>query len=191
MATGNAIQSTSGGITAETWINSLGLEFATLPHPFLCPSGITFGAQVLSCYLTYATRAATLDHLGCWIGVAGATPGAGINGLAIYSSDSATLATLQAQTGDMTAVFTTVGYGEGVLTAPYAVKANTNYWLAALHNLTSVPTWPGQTAATTLPDINGQRIRGFKAAQASFPATFNPQVDLSQFSTVPFLTTRT
>lgn len=177
----------SGG-GGETWAQSLGLEFSTLPHPFLCPSGITFGAQVMSCYLTYASRAATLTKLGCWIGVAGVTAGAGINGLAIYSSDSATLATLQAQTGDMTAAFGSVGYAEGTLTASFGVLANTNYWLVALHNFTgTVPTWPGQTAATTIPDIHGQRLRGFLAAQASFPGTFNPQA-LGQFSTVPYLT---
>jgi hypothetical protein len=152
---------------------AVGISIATLPGIWAADSGSTVPAQELLVTLATATQTVSLTKMATWIGGAGVTAGAGINGLAIYTEAGLLLG----QTVDMTAAFQVASsYAQANLTANVPVTAGTNYYLCYLHNFTgTVPTIPGFIPPPgTTPVINGHILHGFLASQASFPASFSP-----------------
>lgn len=163
----------SGGSSASFLTPELGFAIATLPGPWAATNGSTAINNEIVATLATAAKSATITKLGTWIGGAGVTPGAGVNGLAIYSEAGVLLAA----TGDMTAAFETVGYAEGTLTQSVQIVAGTNYYLAYQNNFTGTqPAIPGFVPAPSsgVPAIHGHYPHLFITGQTSWPASFTP-----------------
>jgi hypothetical protein len=120
-----------------------------------------------------AVENATLTALGTYIAQAGVTAGAGVNQMGIYDSAGNRLGV----TADMTTAFGTAGLAEGLLTAPVAVVAGKNYYLAILANYTGTTVQTSGVSGQAL--THGATLGGFipnlfAGAQASLPASFSP-----------------
>lgn len=142
--------------------------------PLLNNGLVTIPAQTFVAFLCTAGSSVRLTTLGTYLHTAGATPGAGVNQLAIYSAAGALLG----QTVDMTAAMQAAGLCEGALTAPVTIAAGTNYYLAMLPNFTGTAIqtlgFNGQAINAGLPMSNGVYPCLFTGAQASLPASFTP-----------------
>ena len=128
------------------------------------------GAQTFIGVLVRASASTTITKLGAWITTAGASAGAGVNGMALYSEAGTRLAV----TGDMTAAFQTTGYIEGTLTSSYDIVANTNYYLYYLNNFSTAPVLATNGSSGTYPTIRGHIASPILFGQTSFPASFTP-----------------
>jgi hypothetical protein len=176
MATGNAIQSAVSGAANVNDAQAVGLSFWSL-DPRAAATGHGPNAQVMCCHLVRPVKSETISKLGIWVGGAGTTPGAGINGLAIYTLASLTSATLLGQSADATTAFETPGYTElSIQGGGVAVTALKDYYLCLVHNFTGGnPVFPASSAPPgTLPEIRSYFMAIFFGGQASFPASFNP-----------------
>lgn len=159
-----------GAMTAY-WADMLGLGLLTAP---LTDSGFTVSqtAGNMVCFLCIAAKTRTVSTLGIQVTAAGVT-GSGVNALALYTEAGV----LIDQTGDMTAAFSAVGFAEGAMGASHQVVAGTNYYLCVLtHFSGTAPKFAatGTASSANIPVINGHYPALFKAAQASFPASFTP-----------------
>jgi len=146
-----------------------GLSMWTSP---LYSATATYGpsAQTFVGVLSRSSVSTTITKLGTWLLTAGATAGAGVNGLALYSESG----TLLAQTGDMTVEFQTTGYVEGTLTSSYDIVADTNYYIYFLNNFSTPPTIATNSSSGTYPTIRGHIASPVLFSQTSFPASFTP-----------------
>lgn len=131
------------------------------------------GAQTLLLNMATAVQNATLTALGTYIAQGGVTAGAGVNQMGIYDSAGNRLGV----TADMTTAFAGTGLAEGLLTAPVAVVAGKNYYLAILTNYTGTTVQTSGVSGQSL--AHGATLGGFipnlfSGAQASLPASFNP-----------------
>jgi hypothetical protein len=163
----------NSGVSTATISEAKSLGLAIEPVSWTaCVSTISRAAQAFAAELGVAAQSAVVNKLGVWIQAAGGTPGAGVNGLAIYSAAGVLLA----QTGDMTAGFETANsYQEGTLGSSVQVVAGTKYYLAMLTNLTSpLPFVAGVLFQGAMPAVRGNNPSVFITGQASFPASFNP-----------------
>lgn len=157
------------GLVNEATMLGLAIEPLSV---FGCAAANALTAQVLVAQLGVAIASVPANKLGIWIKGAGVTPGAGINGLAIYSAAGLLLG----QTGDMTAAFQVANsYQEGTVGTPPALSAGTKYYVCALANFTgTAPTIPGTVTTANIPSIRGNLPALSLTAQAAFPASFNP-----------------
>jgi hypothetical protein len=147
----------------------LGLAMQTVPL-YSCSGTLPPAAQTFVLVLAQAQASVTLNKLGIWPDTAGATPGAGINGLALYSEAG----TLLGQTGDMTAAFETTGYAEGTITGGAPVTWGTNYYLGVLCNLGTPPLFIAGPGLASYPAIRGHYPSVVAFGQAAFPSTVTP-----------------
>jgi hypothetical protein len=151
----------------------LGLAFWTMP-PNMCvlSAGNACANGNLLLGMAVAVKSQTLNKLGVNLIVAGVTPGAGVNRLAIFTGAGVLLG----QTVDMTAAFQGTGYVEGALTAGVAVAAGSEYYLGILASFTGTnPTISGLAGSVNLPEnIRGNYPNIFFSGQTTVPASFTP-----------------
>jgi hypothetical protein len=157
--------------------------------PYYCNYGHQLAVNTMVCILRPAEETVTINNLGVWVGAAGVTPGAGVNGLAIYS----VAGVLLGQTGDMTASFQSTGYFEGTISGGVGVTHGVYYYLALQHNFTgTAPTFPSTQAVVGVPPIRSHYNEGYIPGQTSFPASFTPSsLQVSAGSFVHFVTAGT
>lgn len=131
----------------------LGLALLTLRPAEVSDASAAVAAGTLLLVMATAVKTQTVSILGTWLTTAGATPGSGINGMAIYSEAGALLNS----TASMTSQFTgSAGFVEGTLAASVSVTAGVNYYLALLTNLTSGPQFGAlPTDSLAIPGLNG------------------------------------
>ena len=194
-ASGNGSWQAPGGGGYGATAAGLGLALMTMN-----PAQIDAAQQIFGNYLHWAictaVSAQTITTLGALLQTAGATPGAGINGMAIYTAaTNITAATLLQQTADMTAVMSgAAGYIEGALAAPVTLAVGQNYYITATSNWTGAGMFFGAGASqlasyTGANIINGINLVAAKSAQTSFPATFTPSSS-NQLIAVPMMYAR-
>jgi hypothetical protein len=142
--------------------------------PNLAYANFQVVAGVLDLALVICKQTGQINKLGVWVLTAGATPGAGFNGLAIYSANNTGAAcNLLGQTASMSAQFGAAGFAEANLTAPVNVTAGTAYYLAMLSSFTTEPFFMGFTTPPNGPPLmNGYLDSGLLTAQNVFPASF-------------------
>lgn len=164
----------SGGGSGLGWLTpSLGFSLATLPGLWAANTGSQASANEVVLTLATAQVSGTITKLGTWIGGAGATPGSGINGLAIYTEAGVLLD----QTVDMTAAFEVASsWAEASLTAGVSIVQGTNYYLAFMHNFSTAPAMPGFVPPPgQTPLIHGHYPHVYIApVVTAFPASFTP-----------------
>lgn len=162
-------QSGAGGPTA----GGLGLALQTI-NISACDAGTGSGGfnNTRAIYmLCTAGQAATVTKLGCLVATAGVTAGAGINGMALFTSSG----TLMAATGDMTAAFGATGNAEGTLTASQSLTAKSSYYLAIVQSFTgTLAEFIGSALANNnFATINGNTITGYQVPVTTW-ASFTP-----------------
>jgi hypothetical protein len=146
-----------------------GLSFWTT-HPGACTTGHFLAVQTLGVNLCRAVKTETINKLGIWVGGAGVTPGAGVNGLGIFDQNG----NLLSNTGDMTTAFSTTGYAEAALAAGVPVTAGVNYFLGVQHNFTGTsPAFPAADCPVALPIIRTLYVELFQNGTTSW-ASFTP-----------------
>lgn len=153
---------------------AMGTPIATVP-PLLVSNLVTVSAQTFVAFLATAASSVTLGTLGTYLHTAGATAGAGVNRMGIYTAAGVLLS----QTVDMTAAMGAIGTCEGALVTPVAVTAGVNYYLAMLPNFTGTAIQTLGFAGQALNDSAHPMFGGvlpnlFTGAQATMPAAFTP-----------------
>ena len=117
-----------------------------------------------------AVQSVTISKLGVLLAIAGVTPGAGINGLAIFSASGS----LMSNTGDMTSAFESTGVAEGTLQSSQSLTEGTTYLLLMVSSFSgTVPLFYGNTPGNFPLALNGVAFTGFIASYTSF-AGFTP-----------------
>jgi hypothetical protein len=161
----------AGGVAAS----SLGIRLTSALFTTANSTG-ALGNEVFYYCRATAWYGGQITKLGAMVAVAGVTPGAGVNRMALFSV--ASTAELLAETGDMTSAFESTGYAEGTLGTAYDLVAGTDYFLVVLTSFTG--TAPVLTRAalsvSALPPFAGtEYITGFSGgSQAAMPGSFTP-----------------
>jgi hypothetical protein len=169
-----------GGSAADPLAAAYGLIAQTLP-PALIADRFALNAGVFVVCLVYLP-AGNVSTLGLGIRTLAVTS-TGANAMGLYSRDSATSATLVAQTGDMTSAFSSgsapAWISGSISGGPVAVTAG-QYYVAALTHFSSgaeVVTGPdisNSFGSPGLPRINGYFGSLYQTGQTTLPAAFNP-----------------
>ena len=168
-------------------IAGLGLGLLTA-NPDYCITNSAASNEQLNVMLCTATVTKAVTTLGALVLTAGATPGSGVNELALYSEAG----TLVAQTGDMTTAFETLGFAEGAIANPgsitsFTVIAGANYYLASAVSFTGTqPHFAGVAAANQTYALNGHYMSRFLGSQATMPGTITPSSMSAQPTTILF-----
>jgi hypothetical protein len=164
-----------GGGGAVSPVTALGLAMQTC-FPWETTNNTSVGEGQIFFGLMSAPVSQQITRLGLPVDQAGVTPGAGINGCALYSAN-ATDAVLLAQTADMTSAFESVVPGEcaeGLLTEPFNQVAGTPYYFAVSANFTGTALRVFVQGAATIGPYNGFYLYPFLGSQSVFPASFDP-----------------
>ena len=114
-------------------IASLGLGIATAPFSQITITSNSLVNEQLFATLCTASVTKTITKLGLILSIAGATPGSGVNLMAIFSASGGTQLGI---TADMTSAMESTGQVEGALTSGVAITAGTNYYLVVLSSFT-------------------------------------------------------
>jgi hypothetical protein len=166
---------TATGSAAAVWHTPatapavFGLAMWTIPM-YQANLTTSYSTETLVAVMAYAATTVTITKLGLWVVTAGAAPGSGVNGLALYS----TTGTKLAQTGDMTSAFETAGYVEGTLTTSYTLTAGTSYYIVYLNNLSTAPVLATDGSPGLFPVVRGYYPSVVAYGQTSFPTSFTP-----------------
>lgn len=155
---------TTGGVTAD----GLGLGLiACQPSGAQNSTNLANGQQV--CSLATAQSSKQISTLGVFLAVAGITPGAGVNRIALYSEAGALLT----NTADMTVSFESTGFREAACPA-FVLIAGTNYYLSVLTSFTGTVPQINYDGTEAYPALNGHYINVFQNGQTTLPATITP-----------------
>lgn len=169
--------SSGGGSSIALSAAALGLKFASMDWmEATTSSGLGLSSGVMFAQLIRPGAAVTVTKLGTWLTAGGATSG-GVNAMALYTAAGV----LIDQTADMTALFSgaSPSYIEAALGTPRALTADTNYYVACLTHLTTIPKIAGNVIGTNAPVFLGNYPALTLSAQASFPASFTPSAAAS------------
>ena len=159
-----------GGSTFGASADGLGLAFLTIP-PMAGMQQENLTAQQMLFTLFTAPKTAAVSFLGTYVETPGATAGAGVNQMGLYSEAGVLLTS----TGDMTAAWDTAEqWAEAACTPSVVLTGGANYYFGIVANFTGTKLGIPGNGNISYQALNGHFMGLFLNGQATLPASFTP-----------------
>lgn len=158
----------TGGLS----VAGLGLGITSMPFLVFNTESVATGNEKLLLMLCTASVTKTITKLGTFVGIAGVTPGTGVNVMAIFNASGGTQLGI---TSDMTTAMESTGQCEGTLTSSASIVAGTNYYLTFLSSFTGTsPSILGNSTFGQGITLQGLYPILYSNSHATMPPSFTP-----------------